>query len=267
MVQRRQSLRHLFRDWDLVAERLQHARRIVLFLDFDGTLVPIQSNRELFRLQETQAVLTRIVANRRVSVIAISGRRRADLRRLLGIRGIQYLGLYGSENGRLPSIELAVKKTLIEARAIYQTAISKYPGIDIENKAASFCVHLGDSDVRVRTKVRRSMRGLLVPFRDSLHLFENLRDIEVAPKIMQGKGAAVHALLDLPIHRDALPIYFGDDFSDEPAFAELNTRRGADESEGIAILVGKPRRTSAHYILRNPAEVVAALTRIEETLT
>lgn len=238
----------------------------MLFLDFDGTLVPIQSNREVFRLLETQRVLARVVANRRVSVVAISGRRRSDLRRLIGLRGIQYLGLYGSENGRLPALATAVKKTLAEARAIYGTEILKYPGIDIENKAASFCVHLGQADERVKKSVRRRVRALAEPFRASLHLFENLRDIEVAPLSMRGKGAAVRKILHLPRHRDSLPIYFGDDFSDESAFAELRREARGEAREGIAVLVGEPRRTHAQYLLHDPAEVVTALSRIEQAL-
>ncbi len=58
--------------------------------------------------------------------------------------------------------------------------------------------------------------------------------------------------------RGALPIYFGDDMSDEPAFAAAR--------EGIPVLVGKRRATQARFSVRGPAEVTAALSRMEEMI-
>jgi trehalose 6-phosphate phosphatase len=84
----------------------------------------------------------------------------------------------------------------------------------------------------------------------------NLRDVEVAPVAIGDKGVAVRKFLDQPSMRGALPIYFGDDFSDEPAFAAAR--------KGISILVGKRRSTRAKFCLRGPAEVTLALSRIEE---
>ena len=86
----------------------------------------------------------------------------------------------------------------------------------------------------------------------------NLRDVEVAPVAIGDKGVAVRRVLDEPALRGALPIYFGDDFSDEPAFAAAR--------KGIPILVGKRRTTRAKFSLRGPAEVAEALSRMEEII-
>jgi len=72
------------------------------------------------------------------------------------------------------------------------------------------------------------------------------------------KGMAVRKFLDDPAMRGALPIYFGDDFSDEPAFAAAR--------KGISILVGRRRKTQAQFSLRGPAEVAMALSRMEEII-
>ena len=56
-----------------------------------------------------------------------------------------------------------------------------------------------------------------------------------------------------------LPIYIGDDFTDERAFRALR--------KGITILVGSRRSTSAHYSLRNPAQVSAFLERLERVVS
>ena len=89
-------------------------------------------------------------------------------------------------------------------------------------------------------------------------MMSNLRDVEVAPISIGDKGVAVRQFLDEPAMRGALPIYFGDDFSDEPAFAAAR--------KGISILVGKRRATRAKFSLRGPAEVAEALTRMEEII-
>jgi trehalose-phosphatase len=249
---------HLFRHWTRVERRVRESKRVVLFLDFDGTLVPIQSNRRIFLQHKTHDLLWRLAANPRLTVVAISGRRRAELRRLMGIRGIQYLGLYGSENGRMPALTTSAKKALSEAYLVIRNELSKYPGLWIENKVACFSVHFRETEAGLHDCILSSVRALLSPFGQELHLLENLRDMEVAPRSLTGKGAAVRQFLESRLTRHALPMYFGDDFSDEPAFAELHT--------GIAVLVGEPRRTHAQFLLRDPNEVIETLSRIEEAL-
>jgi trehalose 6-phosphate phosphatase len=274
MIRRPTIPAHLFHHWPRVEDRLRESKRVVLFLDFDGTLVPIQSDRKILFQYESRNVLLRLAENPRVTVVAISGRRRAELRRLMGIRGVQYFGLYGSENGRMPSLSPHVKKALCEAYVVIRNELSKYSGIWLENKVACFSVHFRETEAIVHGRVLRSVRTLLNPYRQDLHLFENLRDIEVVPRTTRGKGLAVRQVLDSRLNPHALPMYFGDDISDEPAFAELRTERGnrphavprSEIPSGITVLVGEPRRTHAQFLLRNPKEVIEALSRIEEAL-
>jgi trehalose 6-phosphate phosphatase len=254
---------HLFRHWTQVEDRLRRSKKIVLFLDFDGTLVPIQRNRKAFLQHQSRSVLLRLVKNPRITVVAISGRRRPELRRLMGIRGIHYLGLYGSENGRMPAVAPSVKKALIQAYAAIRNELLKYPGIRMENKVGCFCVHMRECELTVQDRVQESVRALIHPFRRELHLFENLHDIEIVPRTMRGKGVAVRRILDSRSRLHSLPLYFGDDISDEPAFAELHSKLRA----GIAVLVGGTRCTHAQFFLQNPKEVIETLSRVEEVLT
>ncbi len=231
-----------------------------------GPLVATQSNHKVFLQHESQELLSRLAENPHVTIVAISGRRRAELRRLMGIRGIQYLGLYGSENGRMPALTLSEQKALSESYAVMRNDLSKYPGIWLENKLGCFSVHFRETEASLHDRVLRSVRELVDPFWQDLHLFENLRDIEVVPRSMKGKGEAVREVLRSRLHLHALPVYFGDDYSDEPAFVELQTEHGTGSRPGIAVLVGEPRSTQAEFLLRNPHEVFEALSRIEEAL-
>jgi trehalose-phosphatase len=74
---------------------------------------------------------------------------------------------------------------------------------------------------------------------------------ELLPDIDWNKGKAVLWLLEtLGLEgRSALPIYIGDDRTDEDAFRAL-------EKRGVGILVSEqPQVTAANYWLNNPEEV------------
>ena len=90
---------HLFAQWDRIARRIRENQRVVMFLDFDGTLVRIAALPDGVRLEdETREVLRKLAGHRDVTLAVISGRQRADLQRYIGIRNMKYLGLYGWES-------------------------------------------------------------------------------------------------------------------------------------------------------------------------
>jgi trehalose 6-phosphate phosphatase len=86
---------------------------------------------------------------------------------------------------------------------------------------------------------------------------------EVRPSIKWDKGKALEFLLEslgYAGRADVLPVYIGDDRTDEDAFKALR-RRG----QGVGILVSKhPKETSASFSLQEPAEVMEFLLRLVE---
>ena len=64
------------------------------------------------------------------------------------------------------------------------------------------------------------------------------------------KGAAIRALLEEPPFRGRVPVFAGDDITDESGFAVINARGG------ISVLVGDRTPSAAHYGLRDPADVL-----------
>ena len=133
-----------------------------------------------------------------------------------------------------------------------------YPGVWIEAKRNTYSVHLLGASPETRRRMRQRVSKRVRPMRQTLRVMENLRDVEVAPVVIGDKGVAVRKFLDAPPMRGALPVYFGDDFSDEPGFVAAR--------KGIPILVGKRRETQAKFCLRGPAEVTEALSKMEEIL-
>jgi trehalose 6-phosphate phosphatase len=250
---------HLFSEWDQVASRIREKKRLAVFLDFDGTLVRIAPMPSGVRLdEETRKVLKKLAGNRNVTLTIISGRQRAELQRYIGIRNMKYLGLYGWEKTKNQRVPFPVREALARTLVSLLAELSSFPGVWIEPKRNSFSVHLLGASAKTQREMRQRVQKRVQPMRGTLQVMANLRDLEVAPLALGNKGVAVRKLLDDPALREALPIYFGDDFSDEPGFAATRN--------GISVLVGKRRATNAQFSLRGPAEVAAALSRMEEAI-
>ena len=83
-------------------------------------------------------------------------------------------------------------------------------------------------------------------FRPGLRLLKGKKIWELLPRAIVGKGRATQSLL-AAFPADTLPIFIGDDTSDESAFAVLQ--------HGLAIHVGGQTKTNAHFCLRDPGEV------------
>ena len=250
---------HLFAQWDHIAKRIRKEKRLVICLDFDGTLVRIAPMPESVRLeQRTRDVLQKLAGHRNVTLAIISGRQRAELQRYIGIRKMRYMGLYGWESNGNKRIPFPVRVALVRTLVSLLAELPSYPGVWIEPKRSSFSVHLLGASAETQRRVRQQVKKRVKPLRKTLRVMTNLRDVEVAPVSIGDKGLAVRKILGEPAMRGALPIYFGDDFSDEPGFVAAQ--------KGIPILVGKRRTTRARFSLRGPAEVAAALSRMEKTI-
>jgi trehalose 6-phosphate phosphatase len=201
----------------------------------------------------------RLARHPRVTVAVISGRRRAELLRLINLEGIGYFGLYGWESRPQCDLPASTLAALRRARLQLSIHLSSIRGLWTEDKRFSLSVHLLEVPAADQTRARRKVREALLPYRNRLRIIENLRDIEIVPRSIMGKGLAVQQFLAKPALSQALPIYFGDDFSDEPAFKAVRA--------GISIRVGAPRLTSARYSLQGPAAVTKIFSKLEAALS
>jgi len=260
MRQPARGVSRLLPQWNRIAAKIRAHSRVVVFLDFDGTLVAIAPRPEQVRLTPAaRSILRRLARHPRVTLVMISGRRRVELLKHVGIWGIYYFGLYGWERAGTCSLPARVRAALRRARVQLQQHLRAYPTVWIESKRSSLSVHLLDVPAAIQPHIRRELRAWLKPFRRTLRTVENLRDVEVLPRSIPGKGLAVRRFLAQPAFRLAFPLYFGDDYSDESAFAAVR--------RGISVHVGKPRPTLARYHVRSPAEVAKALTKLEAALS
>jgi trehalose 6-phosphate phosphatase len=263
--------------WDEIARRLAGAR-LALFLDYDGTLAPIAPTPELATLPETtREALVRAAA--RFPVAILSGRGREDVAAKVGLPGLVYAGSHGfdiaGENLRHevgPEIPAAIKA----AAARLAGDLSGIPGVRIEPKRFALSVHYRLAPEERLPEIERAVDAALAAH-PALKKGLGKKLFELRPALDWDKGKALLWILDqwgldrsaaepnLPV---LVPLYVGDDVTDEDAFQAL---RG----HGLGIVVAQdgelPRETAAAYSLRDPDAVrellerLAALPPTEET--
>ena len=131
-------------------------------------------------------------------------------------------------------------------------------GVWIENKKMSLSMHFRGASVANRSIAQLVARRALKAYHEHLQIEENLRDWEVLPRICGDKGIAVKSEIKRKGLHSALPIYIGDDISDEAAFRALK--------DGVTVHVGIAQGTCARYIAKSPVQVSQVLARIDEVL-
>jgi trehalose 6-phosphate phosphatase len=258
MAETRKGVPHLFDCWRFVSKRIRAAQGIRLFLDFDGTLVPYCDRPEDVELSAAcRRILARLSRHRCVHVAIVSGRRNAALRKYVPVPHIQFWGLFGWEKRGRPPLPRKTRKVLRGLRPAFASLPASFPGIRVEDKRISFAVHFRGASPKTTRDVQIWIRGLLKRIRPDFQVIQSNYACEIAPRQVQGKGAAIRELIRT-LRYPFLPIYVGDDSTDEPAFSALR--------RGITVCVAPVSRTNAHFQLGDHQEVCAFLERLEDEL-
>lgn len=217
-------------------ERVVAAPGIVLCTDFDGTLAPIESDPDAPEITpENRRVLETLRDHDRARVAVVSGRALEDVRERVGIEGIVYAGNHGLEldrNGETTVHPVAAKRRRrIEWICEYLAeALAPIEGAVVENKAITATVHFRNAPDERVPEVREAVSDALDRFGDGIRCTDGKAILELRPAVRWHKGMAVSLLADAGPER-WLPIYIGDDTTDESAFRAV-------KPDGIAIHVG-----------------------------
>ncbi|MFZ0217227.1 MAG: trehalose-phosphatase, partial [Candidatus Dormiibacterota bacterium] len=240
--------------WSEVALRLA-GRPPAVFLDYDGTLTPIVERPMDARLSATMREVIEELA-RRCPVCIVSGRDRSVVQELMGVRDLTVAGSHGfdiwhPEGREIPELVGAPERELIQAvTRELQAGVSGLAGVEVEPKAISVAVHDRRAGGAERRAAEALVAGVLAAHPGRLKVTPGRHVREVQPNLDWDKGRAVlHLLRALGLDGpDVLPIYVGDDVTDEDAFRAVQGR-------GIGILVTSEERghepTSATFSLRD----------------
>jgi alpha,alpha-trehalase len=241
-------------------------RRAAVFLDYDGTLTPIVAHPDLAVLApDARDALERL--SRVATVAVVSGRALADVRALVALDDIVYAGNHGFEidgpGGTTASHEVgeAFLDEVARARDVLVKRVARIPGAWVEDKTHSLSVHHRQTPQEQVADVEAAVDETLADA-PRLRKHHGKKVFEVRPRIDWDKGRAVLWLLEALDLEDSavLPLYLGDDVTDEDAFRALDGR-------GAGVLVAEgPRASAAVYRLRDPDEVREFLVRLASHL-
>jgi alpha,alpha-trehalase len=241
-------------------------KRAAIFLDYDGTLTSIVARPDLAVLPAEMRDAVRDLAG--VATVAIiSGRDRADVRRLVGLEGLVYAGSHGFDIEGPEGLTLQsaagneTSEAVRVASAELRAALAAVEGALVEPKRFAVAVHYRQVEARDVAMVEAIVDATVARI-PALKKTHGKKVFELRPALHWDKGKAVLWLLDvLQLNAaELLPLYLGDDETDEDAFAALQER-------GIGIVVGQPTATTtAHYRLKGPDEVLLFLQRLARTL-
>ena len=241
------------------------SRRPAVCLDYDGTVSDIVADPEAATLVDGAAqALTRLA--QRCPVAILSGRDLADVRNRVGVPGIWYAGSHGFESVapdgsyRQNDAAAAAVPVLEQAAADLREALSGIDGNRVEHKRFAVAVHYRDVAAdRVGQVVATTHR---LGRRLRLRVTNGRKVVELRPDVDWNKGTTLAWICEqIPV--TVLPMYIGDDLTDEDAF-------DAVKSDGIGILVRHTedgdRPSAARYTLESPEQTTELLGRLADDL-
>jgi len=228
------------------------------FLDIDGTLLDIAERPQLVRIDDDLGHLLAMLRDASGGAVAlISGRSVTEIDRLFG-RNFCVAGQHGAERrdatGKMHQhrVPLAgLRKALKRLR----TMAAEHPALVLEDKGMNLALNYRSAP-ELGATVRETLRRLVEELGDDFELQSGKMVMEIKPSGKDKGTAIAEFLAEIPF-RGRLPVFIGDDLTDEFGF-ELINRAG-----GCSVKVGEGR-SAAHWRLPNAGAVRAWLKRFVE---
>jgi trehalose-phosphatase len=256
-------------------EELAARSPLLLCLDYDGTISDLVSRPAMARPVEGVVAAIKAMARRRdrIAIAIVSGRPVAELRRMTGLgRQVMYAGVHGLEiagrsddAGRhdaeddvrvAESVALSATE-LDRVRAWLARNVPDGAGFEVEDKQSAIALHYRNAEPAAAAPLIARFEEFVRTDAPHLRAAHNKMVVEALP-VAASKGEAVRALSS-EAGAAFMPVYFGDDRTDEDAFAALLAR-------GVGVLVGEARPSLARWRLESPAAVAHILTALAKVL-
>lgn len=220
-----------------------------LLLDFDGTLVDLVDRPDAVEVDHALlTLLEHLLGTFDGRLALVSGRSVAQIEGFLGkaATGIAVVGSHGAElqlsSGRITPARPAA---LDEAEQAFAAAFGGEQGVVIEVKSLGVAVHYRMAPEHAAAAHRLAERYAGT---DGLVLQSGKMMVELRAG-GHDKGSGISALLAQPTFAGSIPVFVGDDVTDEAGFAAVA------DMNGVGVLVGPMRDTAASYRLDDVAAV------------
>lgn len=224
-----------------------------LFLDLDGTLLELVDRPgDVMADAGLRALLERLAARLEGRLAIVSGRSLAQIDAMLGPIA-QRVALSGSHGGehRFGATELRPERpaALDEVASRFRNFAQNWDDVLVEEKSFGVALHY-----RMEPEAGEAAMAIAQTLGDTHALKVQHGKMMVELRLPGGdKGASVRLMMDRLPMAGTLPVFIGDDLTDEPGFI------AAQDLGGIGILVGDRLPTQARFALPDPAAVRAWL--------
>ncbi len=212
-----------------------------LFLDFDGTLAPIQDDPETVALPAGgEEILLRLAEKLGGALTIISGRDIRDLSRRVP-EGLWRAGGHGLEvcaPDKAPGMQPTTPDGLVE---LAEAAIAGLDGVRIENKGPVLTIHYRAAAHHEGALQDRLPRALASA--DGYMLQHGKMVFELKPQ-SANKGRALERMMQLPPFAGRMPLMVGDDKTDEDAMATALRLGGSAVKVGHGETLAPTRRAA-----------------------
>lgn len=219
-----------------------------LFLDVDGTLLEfaVQPDHASLPLGALE-VLGRISDRLDGALALVSGRPLSDLDRLFAPMQLPAAGLHGLElRGAASCAAPHSGDALAALRREAAQLAERHPGVLIEDKGANLALHWRAAPAAAMAVTDWARARL--PQLPGYRLQPGDHVIELLPADVD-KGRALHTLMAATPFHGRVPVFVGDDLTDEHGFAAANA------AGGWSVRVGTREPSQARYCLANPSAV------------
>ena len=235
----------------------------LIFLDFDGTLVPLAPQPDQIKIPKNlENILKNLTKSKnkiKNQIYIITGRQTEFIKSKLPNTNISIIGLHGLEFPNQPTPE--PNKLLAKIKSKLENFIKKNH-IFLENKTHSLAFHTQNKNI-----LEQARQIILENFnlnQNNLNILDGHNMFEIRPTEASKAKAALNILDKLENQNIKLNkiIYIGDDITDEEAMSILNKKyKNQTKLQTIRVL-NKPKsqtKTCATQTFNNTEEVLEYL--------
>jgi trehalose 6-phosphate phosphatase len=220
------------------------------FFDVDGTLIELASSpTNVVVHNELPDLLAELHFLSGGAVALITGRAVADVDEFLRLPGIPVAGQHGLELRTAEGKFIAASQVEADFDAIasaLQAIVARHPGLLTEFKGESVALHYRNAP-HLASYAHRVMRSLRARHAPEFEIRKGKRVVELTHRTAD-KGIAIRTLMETEPFVDRVPVFLGDDVTDESGFSVVN------DLSGFSVKVGAGRTVATHR-LRNVTAV------------
>lgn len=234
------------------------ASRRLIFLDYDGTLIPFSENPQAARPgKKILKILQKLASDKKTQIVLTSGRNKNILQDWFGGLDIGLIAEHGiwlkEKNSDWQMIKPLNNEWKAQILPILETYAGRLPGSFVEEKEYSVVWHYRRADAETGAHIAKELLDYLISFTANI-------DVQVMP------GHKVIEITDVDVNKSSAGLRWlnensfdfimavGDDWTDEYLFKVL-------PEAAYSLRVGITQ-SYARFHLRNTREVLDLLTRL-----